>query len=162
MPTATYTVVDPITGVETTETFEYEYPSPKMPNPIHIDESRWIDTAHTQAMARVGNHWLSYHPTDDSKTQYSIVDARTAGVLTGQIEPSEYVAPEPIPEPTEAELAEAELAERDTAGVDIRILEDVIDALVAKTNVQLNDLPEAARAKLAERKALRAKINGGA
>lgn len=157
MPTASYTIVDPITGAETTETFTYESAPAKATEAVTIIESRWTDAEQTQAVALVGDRWLAYHPTDDAKTQYSIRDARTAGFLSGQTEPSAYVAPEPIPEPTEAELAA-----RDAEGVDIRVLEDVIDALVAKTNVQLDDLPEAARIKLAERKALRSKITGTA
>ncbi|KJU84711.1 Tryptophan synthase subunit beta [Candidatus Magnetobacterium bavaricum] len=41
----------------------------------------------------------------------------------------------------------------------IRIIEDVIDALVAKSIITINDLPEAARTKLSARATLRGELS---
>lgn len=94
----------------------------------------------------------------DCDARFRVRDGATVREMT-DAEKAKYYPQEIV---SDADRAKAELAARDADGADIRILEDVIDALVAKTNVQLDDLPEAAQAKLAERKALRATINGGA
>lgn len=110
---------------------EYTPPTSAPVASVHIVKSRWMDADHTEAVARVGNRWIAYHPTDDGKTQYSIRDARDAGVLTGQVAPSEYVAPEPAPVPTPGEVAIAELQARDASGEDTRVIEDLVDAILA-------------------------------
>jgi len=63
-----------------------------------ILNSWWTDSANTQAMAIIDtrNQALAYHPTDASKTHHSINKARDGGTLTGQTEPTPYVAPEPM------------------------------------------------------------------
>jgi len=59
----------------------------------------------------------------------------------------------PPPVLTESELARSALRESDTGFV--RVLEDLLDALIDTGVLDAADLPGAARAKIAERKALR-------
>jgi len=87
-----------------------------------ILNSWWINAANTQAMAMIDtrNQALAYHPTDASKTHHSINEARDAGTLTGQIDPTPYTPPEPISEPTPKEnRASAYTAECDPILVQI-------------------------------------------
>lgn len=63
------------------------------------------------------------------------------------------------PAKTEAELAKEALAYSDVVDMG-RVTEDLVDALVAKGVLALADLPQAAQAKLAARKAERARIVG--
>lgn len=72
-------------------TFDYALPDySNQPAPVHIVSSRWKDALNENAVALVNGRWLAYHPTDDTKTQYTILDARSAGLLTGQTQPDDY------------------------------------------------------------------------
>lgn len=59
--------------------------------------------------------------------------------------------------PEEASGALGRLAESDQAL--IRVVEDLIDTLIAKDLLHFTDLPEAAQAKLLERRSLRRSVN---
>lgn len=56
-----------------------------------------------------------------------------------------------------ADVSRERLAESDQAL--IRVVEDLIDTLVAKDLLHFTDLPEAAQAKLLERRSLRRSVN---
>ncbi|MCB1864416.1 MAG: hypothetical protein KDG50_03235 [Chromatiales bacterium] len=95
--------------------------------------------------------------------------------IPGAIELAELVHPEhaqfvaadgTIPDPTALEQARAARAAaiaaaqkaRALAATDgpfVRVLEDVIDALISKGTIALSDLPQRARDRIAERQALR-------
>lgn len=60
-------------------------------------------------------------------------------------------------EETGADISRERLAESDQAL--IRVVEDLIDTLVAKDLLHFTDLPEAAQAKLLERRTLRRSVN---
>ena len=58
----------------------------------------------------------------------------------------------------ESDGAKRQLKDRDKSGEDMRVLEDLIDLLIAKGTFTENDLPQAAQDKLSERRDLRAKL----
>lgn len=116
MPTATF-----INDEGNTITIEYTLPVyEESPVPVCIESCLWCDAEQTKAKALVDGRWLAYHPSDDTKTHYTIVNARNDGVLTGQTTPGDYVAPEQATEPTPQEKrAAAYIAECDPILVQI-------------------------------------------
>lgn len=62
----------------------------------------------------------------------------------------------------EAELmkknAKKELSDRDRSGEDIRLIEDIVDILIAKGLMTESDLPQSAKDKLSKRRELRTKL----
>lgn len=89
----------------------------------------------------------------DCDPRFRVRDGASVREMT-DAEKAQYYPPETV---SDADRAKAELAARDAEGADIRLIEDIVDALSA-----VIVLPEAAAKRLAERKAIRARIRGNA
>lgn len=153
MPTAIYTD-------ENGTDHEYEYTAPDnaaAPFAVDIVESRYIGADGVMALARAAyegkERWVAYCPSDIPASHHSIAQAHAAGLLTGQLEPTPWVAPL---EPTDKEKAIGEISGRDASGEDMRIIEDLADAIIALGG----NIPQQAKARIEKRRSIRARIKG--
>lgn len=146
------------------ETGEYLHSGRADPDPL--DKDNWLIPAHatTAAAPATGEHetavWRdgAWAVVADyrGETWYQPDGTPVIIELLGQMPEPDWTA-EPPPPPPPPESSPYELLAASDAEM-ARVVEDIWDALVAKGLLAETDLPQAARDKTAQRKALRARL----
>ena len=119
--------------------------------PVYADRSIPANLRKTPA-----DGFLPVESVADCAPHFRVCDGATVREMT-DAEKAQYYPPETI---SDADRAKAELAARDAEGADIRVIEDMLEALISKGVLSLTDLPEAAQKRIEKRQALRETSRG--